>query len=621
MHQFRIPAFLLLCVGTLGALAQTSPPRPADPPGMIVIRPKGNEPAPLAASPGERVIFGSDINRPGFLVVRPQPGGITVAGNPQLPNPREGVPHLEIVRPKNTPGGGTAVKPSGLPGLPLPEAVPVVQAENPEEGKIIFESYDAAFSRGYKVGYFHVVVREFVRNNKTMVYGVKTMRLTIARFGQAVEMWAEDSTLETPEGQILLTKMRQGLGKDQMLSLTGTVADKKLSVVIEGQTNDKTEIPWPEGVTGIAKESTMMRDRKPKEGEPFEYIAYEGRLNRVIKYKAVAKAVETSVIAEGRQPQKLVPVVQEMEPVGDFKLPPATIWCDATTYEPLKMETDMPTLGGRLSVIRTTKEAALRAPTRLLDLAEAQSIKLDRAVPKIHEKAGVTYRVTLKSEIPIEKAFPTDDRQTVKVVDAKDRVIELAVTAKRKPAKLDVPPLEPAKEFLAGCFYIDWNNELTKKHAATAVANLPLNATDWQKAQAVETWVSRNIKATEFSQAMATCANVSKTLSGDCTEYSMLAAGMCRALGIPSRTAIGVVYAPSKDNQPTLAYHMWFEVWVEGQWLALDGTLGQGSIGPGHIKITDASWFEEKSFTPLLPVLNVLGASPKVEVSKVTDLR
>jgi len=615
MFHSRLPALLIVSTCALAVFAQ-QPPRPADPPGMIVIRPKGNEPAPVA-SPGERVIFGSDINRPGFFVVRPQGNGGVGAGQ-QLPNPREGVPHLEIVRPKPT-TGGVAVKPSGLPSLPLPETVPVVQAQNPEEGKILFESYDAAFCRGYKVGYFHVVVREFVRNNKPMVYGVKTMRLNIARFGQAVEMWAEDSTVETPEGEILLTKMRQGLGKDQMLSLTGKVEDKKLSVVIEGQTNDKSEIPWPEGVVGIAKEATMMRDRKPKRGEVIEYIAYEGRLNRVIKYKATAGAAEVAVIADGRQPQKLVPVVQQMEAIGDFKLPPATIWCDAETFEPLKMETDMPTLGGKLTVIRTTREAAIRAPTKLLDLAEAQSIKLDRSIPKVHEKAGVTYRVTLKSEIPIEKAFPTDDRQTVKVLDAKERIIELAVVAKRQPAKLDVPPLEPGKEFLADCFYIDWNNDLTKKHAASAISQLPLNASDWQKARAVESWVQRNIKATEFSQAMATCSNVSKTLSGDCTEYSMLAAGVCRALGIPSRTCIGVVYAPNKDNLPTLAYHMWFEVWAEGQWLALDGTLGQGSIGPGHIKITDASWFEEKSFTPLLPVLNILGASPKVEVSKVKD--
>ena len=615
MYHSRLPSLIVLALCSLSAFAQPLP-TPGDPPGMIVIRPKGSELPMPSVSPGERIIFGSDPARPGFLVIRPQRGGTAVTSSSQLPNPREGVPHLEIIRPKPTPGGA---KPSGLPSLPLPEAIPVAQAENPEEGKIVFESYDAAFCRGFKVGYFHVVVREYVRNNKPMVYGVKTMRLSIARFGQAVEMWAEDSTVETPEGQIMVTRMRQGLGKDQMLSLTGTVAEKKLSVVIEGQTNDKTEIPWPEGVLGVAKEATLMRDKKPKAGETLEYLAYEGRLNRVIKYKATAGKVEEAIIADGRPVQKVVPVVQQMEAIGDFKLPPATIWCDAESYEPLKLETDMPTLGGKLTVIRTTREAAIRAPAKLLDLAEAQSIKLDRTVAGIHEKAGVTYRVTLKSDIPLEKAFPSDDRQTATVLDAKERTLELAVVAKRLPKKLDIPPGEAKAEYLADCFYIDWNNDLTKKQAAEAVANLTPGASAWQKAKAVETWVNRNIKATEFSQAMATCANVSKTLSGDCTEYSMLAAGLCRALGIPSRTAIGVVYAPDRDGKPTLAYHMWFEVWADGQWLALDGTLGQGSIGPGHIKITDASWFEEKSFTPLLPVLSILGASPKVEVLKVTD--
>ena len=113
---------------------------------------------------------------------------------------------------------------------------------------------------------------------------------------------------------------------------------------------------------------------------------------------------------------------------------------------------------------------------------------------------------------------------------------------------------------------------------------------------------------------MATCSNVAKNLSGDCTEYAMLGAGMCRAIGIPSRTAIGLVYAPGAGGKPTLAYHMWFEVSINGRWLALDATLGRGSIGAGHIKITDASWHEEKSFAPLLPVMSVLGASPKVSV-------
>ena len=129
------------------------------------------------------------------------------------------------------------------------------------------------------------------------------------------------------------------------------------------------------------------------------------------------------------------------------------------------------------------------------------------------------------------------------------------------------------------------------------------------------------MRSTEFSQAMATCTNVAKSLSGDCTEYAMLSAGMCRALGVPSRTALGLVYAVGRDGKPYLAYHMWYEVYADGQWLALDATLGRGSVGPGHVKITAASWHEEKSFAPLLPVLTVLGSAPKVEVVKVVPGR
>jgi transglutaminase-like putative cysteine protease len=66
---------------------------------------------------------------------------------------------------------------------------------------------------------------------------------------------------------------------------------------------------------------------------------------------------------------------------------------------------------------------------------------------------------------------------------------------------------------------------------------------------------------------------------------------------------------------------MWFEVYVGGQWVALDATLGRGSVGPGHVKITDASWDKERSFAPLLPVLRVLSAQPKVEVGPVSGNR
>ena len=52
---------------------------------------------------------------------------------------------------------------------------------------------------------------------------------------------------------------------------------------------------------------------------------------------------------------------------------------------------------------------------------------------------------------------------------------------------------------------------------------------------------------------------------------------------------------------------MWTEVWIDGQWRALDATLGHGRIGAAHLKIAVQSWHEERSLTPLLPVMQVLG--------------
>src|ERR1035438_249253 len=75
-------------------------------------------------------------------------------------------------------------------------------------------------------------------------------------------------------------------------------------------------------------------------------------------------------------------------------------------------------------------------------------------------------------------------------------------------------------------------------------------------------------------EALAPADHVARTLEGDCTEYSMLAAAMCRAVDVPSRTAIGLIYADVK-GAPCFAFHMWTEVWIKGRWIPIDATLGK----------------------------------------------
>jgi len=127
----------------------------------------------------------------------------------------------------------------------------------------------------------------------------------------------------------------------------------------------------------------------------------------------------------------------------------------------------------------------------------------------------------------------------------------------------------------------------------------------WKKALRIERWVKEHTKV-RSDEAFATADHVARTLEGDCTEFAMLAAAMCRAEGVPSRTALGLIYADVRKG-PVLAFHMWTEVWIKGKWLPLDATLGRGYVGATHLKITDHSWHDERSLTPMLPLLRLLG--------------
>ncbi|MDX1567032.1 MAG: transglutaminase-like domain-containing protein, partial [Longimicrobiales bacterium] len=65
---------------------------------------------------------------------------------------------------------------------------------------------------------------------------------------------------------------------------------------------------------------------------------------------------------------------------------------------------------------------------------------------------------------------------------------------------------------------------------------------------------------------------------GDCNEHTVLYVAMARALGLPARTAVGLVYLDG-----SFFYHAWPEVWL-GEWVAVDPTFGQVPADAAHIR-------------------------------------
>ncbi|HTN02317.1 MAG TPA: transglutaminase-like domain-containing protein, partial [Planctomycetaceae bacterium] len=138
-----------------------------------------------------------------------------------------------------------------------------------------------------------------------------------------------------------------------------------------------------------------------------------------------------------------------------------------------------------------------------------------------------------------------------------------------------------------------------------------------EKCRRMEKYVAETLKNKNFSTAMASAGEVARTLEGDCTEHAVLLAAMLRAEGIPSRVAVGLVYVAS---DPNFGGHMWTEACLDGEWHALDGTLGRGGTTAVHLKLGDSSLAEEglsqsELFVPLVTILGKL----QIEVVSVKE--
>ena len=58
----------------------------------------------------------------------------------------------------------------------------------------------------------------------------------------------------------------------------------------------------------------------------------------------------------------------------------------------------------------------------------------------------------------------------------------------------------------------------------------------------------------------------------------MLYVALARSVGLPARTAAGLVYLRGR-----FYYHAWPEVWL-GRWVAVDPTLGQFPADAAHLR-------------------------------------
>ena len=122
---------------------------------------------------------------------------------------------------------------------------------------------------------------------------------------------------------------------------------------------------------------------------------------------------------------------------------------------------------------------------------------------------------------------------------------------------------------------------------------------------------------------------VLRTRVGDCNEHTALFVAMARAIGIPSRIAVGLV-----SVHGAFYYHAWPEVYLSegrtgGLWLPVDPTLNEFPADATHLRLARGGLDQQAKILPLIGRLRIEivdletapGTTPVVVGRRPSDVR
>jgi transglutaminase-like putative cysteine protease len=206
--------------------------------------------------------------------------------------------------------------------------------------------------------------------------------------------------------------------------------------------------------------------------------------------------------------------------------------------------------------------------------------ELQREAAKTHFAQQVRYSIELPAHATTSLSIVETDHQSVR----RQPNGHLAVTVRdhRRSGKMRLPYLGDDKDILAALkptSHIQSDDPRIVALSHEAIAGDEEEYASWL-ALLIEDFV-RDFLSYEENGARLSAAEVARSRRGDCTEYAALAAALCRAVGLPARLVIGLVYS---GEDGCFCYHEWVETYLGERWVGLDATSFPG-LSPGYIAL------------------------------------
>ncbi|VAX41699.1 hypothetical protein MNBD_PLANCTO02-971 [hydrothermal vent metagenome] len=433
----------------------------------------------------------------------------------------------------------------------------------------------------------------FQKQNKQITISEET-HMTFRRFGKPITIAIKLNITAAAEGDLL----------NYRFEMKNSPANKTISIgkVQRGQLIQNTQIagekktsqqPLKRLTKAPRYELYLLKQKPLLPGQTIRFQSFEPVFNKTTKVTISAEKYEEIKLLDGKKHRLLrAKMVFSIVPQT-----PTKIWID---QQGNILRSESKFLGKQMVTYRVKPEVALKEVAGgELDLAVSALVRVNQ-IRNGHKSKKVVYQIKTPQNNPV-KYFPSGETQSIEKID--HETLKLTVT------KIDLSKMGKSKKpdgsYLKPTLFLQSRDANVRTHAMRATKN---RRDKREIAMRMEKYVYQNMKAKNFSTALASAAEVAKNLEGDCTEHAVLLAAMLRVEKIPSRIAVGLVYI---EKRSVFSGHMWTEAYVDGHWIPLDATLGQGGIGAAHIKLAASSFSENAPapvtlFLPMMTLMNNL---------------
>jgi hypothetical protein len=434
--------------------------------------------------------------------------------------------------------------------------------------------YFAVFMQGKKVG--HAIHTRRVAGGKVVTS--EDVSITISRVGIPVTVKMTETSIETTDGKPLGFESVQLLGAMTM-KVAGTISAQGLIEMTNtslGMTK-KSTMPWPKGAVMSEGLRLLTLEKGLKPG-----LEYTVKLFNA----GIMQALEAKVSVGPKKDVDLLGRIVKLTEVSNTLAMPGAGQMSSISYvddEMRSLKSTMAVAGLNVEMIACAKEFAL-GDNDVLDLIGSMFVDSPVSLGDPRSAAAITYWIAPNPGA--EFVVPTTDNQTAeRLADGKIKLVVRPVKESRGgtfPYKGNDPKL---LEAVRPTRFLQSDSE-----AIVALARKAVGTTDdaGEAVRRIEAFVADYIDDKSLSVGYASAAEVLESRQGDCSEFAVLTAALCRAVGIPAQVVVGVAYVEGFAGRDGFGGHAWTQAYVAGKWVGLDAAFkgsGRGGHEAGHIAL------------------------------------